>query len=189
MLGNQRIVREHNVVNLYFSEIFDTTSVVGGRVFDVYIENDLVLDDYDAYAAAGNAEDTGIMESFVVELADDYITIEFDHLTQNPAIKAIEILAAAEEVADSSLANGASLTTDTEGDDGATPSDTVETTITMPSSGGPQRRHLGGPDQRAGIDRSGSHRPAVRHHDHPGGPRRRRPVRDPVRARRIDPPG
>ena len=125
------------VVNLYFSEIFDTTSVVGGRVFDVYIENDLVLDDYDVYAAAGGAEDTGIMESFVVELADDYITIEFDHLTQNPAIKAIEILAAAEEVTDSSLANGASITTDTEGDDGATPSDTVETTITMPSSGGP----------------------------------------------------
>ena len=121
------------VVNLYFAEIFDGANIVGLRQMDVYIEDELVLDDYDAFADVG--EDTGVMKSFIVDLADDFITIEFDHVAQNPAIKAIEILVAAEN-ATGTVPSGGVLTTDTELD-GATDSDVLETTITMPSAGGP----------------------------------------------------
>jgi hypothetical protein len=120
-------------VNLYFAEIFTGTQSVGARVFDVTIEDVLVLNNYDVFADVG--ANTGVMKSFQVNLADDFIDIDFDRVTENPAIKAIEILAAGEE-ASGSIPAGGVLTTDTEAD-GATASDPVETTITMPSAGGP----------------------------------------------------
>jgi hypothetical protein len=171
-------------VNLYFAEIFTGTQSVGARVFDVTIEDVLVLDNYDVFADVG--ANTGVMKSFQVNLADDFIDIDFDRVTENPAIKAIEILAAGEE-ASGSIPAGGVLTTDTEAD-GATASDPVETTITMPSVGRTVRRHdPGGSDQRRPTVGLRAVRPAVQHHAHPQRPERERPVRDHVRAAQLNP--
>ncbi len=77
-------------VRLYFAELYSGAMSEGARVFDVSIEGNLVLDNYDIYAAVGG--ETGVMKSFIVT-SDDTLTITFGHDTENPAIKGIEILA------------------------------------------------------------------------------------------------
>ena len=79
-------------VRLYFAEIYDGAKSVGARVFDVSIEGKLVLDDFDAYAAAGGGN-KGIVKSFLVT-TDSNVDIDLGHVVENPAIKGIEILAA-----------------------------------------------------------------------------------------------
>ncbi|MEM1304122.1 MAG: malectin domain-containing carbohydrate-binding protein, partial [Planctomycetota bacterium] len=78
-------------VRLYFAETFSPTFGVGKRVFDVDIEGERLLDNYDIFADVG--ANTAVMKSFVVN-ADTNIDIDFTHVTQNPAIEAIEILTA-----------------------------------------------------------------------------------------------
>lgn len=78
-------------VRLYFAETYGPTQGVGKRVFDVYVEGDLVLDNYDIFADAGG--NTGVMKSFVVS-SDSNLDIDFDHVTQNPQVRAIEIVTA-----------------------------------------------------------------------------------------------
>jgi hypothetical protein len=77
-------------VRLYFAEIYGGTMRVGARVFDVTVEGQLVLDDYDIYADAG-AGNRGVMQSFVVT-SDASLGIEFAHVVENPAVSGIEIL-------------------------------------------------------------------------------------------------
>ncbi len=77
-------------VRLYFADIFTGTQAVGARLFDVSIEGNLVLDDYDVFAAVGGA--AGVMESFMVSVTDGDLVIDFGHNVENPAIKGIEIL-------------------------------------------------------------------------------------------------
>ena len=91
-------------IRLYFAEIFNGAHSVGARVFDVSIEGNLVLDDYDIFAAAG--PDTAIMQSFVVS-TDANIDIDFTAVVENPAIKGIEILVVTE--ANTLLASAATL--------------------------------------------------------------------------------
>jgi len=76
-------------VRLYFSEIWSGGQTVGGRVFDVTIEGALVLDDYDCFADVG--ANKGVVKSFVVT-SDSNLDIDFFHVIQNPAVKAIEII-------------------------------------------------------------------------------------------------
>ncbi|MGI9455318.1 MAG: malectin domain-containing carbohydrate-binding protein, partial [Aeoliella sp.] len=77
-------------VRLYFAEIYSGAQGVGERVFDVAIEGATVLDNYDTYADVGGF--TGVMKSFIVN-SDANLDIDFDHVTQNPAVKGIEIIA------------------------------------------------------------------------------------------------
>lgn len=77
-------------VNLYFAEIYGPTSRVGGRVFDVSIEDQLVLDNFDIFATAGAAR-KAVVQSFDVT-ADSTIDIEFGHVVENPAVMGIEII-------------------------------------------------------------------------------------------------
>ncbi|MCG8584103.1 MAG: malectin [Pirellulales bacterium] len=77
-------------VRLYFAEIFDGAQFIGGREFDVSFEGEQVLDNYDVFADVGGF--TGVVKSFVVT-ADSNLDIDFNHVTQNPALKAIEIVA------------------------------------------------------------------------------------------------
>lgn len=77
-------------VRLYFAETFGGNAVVGARVFDVSIEGQLVLDDYDVFADVGSAF-KGVMKSFNV-VSDGNLDIDLDRVTENPAIKAIEIV-------------------------------------------------------------------------------------------------
>lgn len=78
-------------VRLYFAETYGSTSGVGKRVFDVAIEGETVLDNYDIFADAG--KNTAVMKSFVVQ-ADTNIDIDFDRVVQNPLVRAIEIVTA-----------------------------------------------------------------------------------------------
>jgi Malectin domain/Abnormal spindle-like microcephaly-assoc'd, ASPM-SPD-2-Hydin len=76
-------------VRLYFAEIWSGAQSPGARLFDVAIEGTMVLDDYDVYAAVG--ANKGVVKSFTVP-SDSNLDIDFTHVVQNPAIKAIEIL-------------------------------------------------------------------------------------------------
>lgn len=76
-------------VRLYFAETYSKAQKIGGRVFDVQIEGQTVLDNYDVYADVG--ANKGVMKSFIVA-ADSNIDIDFLHGVQNPAIKGIEIV-------------------------------------------------------------------------------------------------
>ncbi|MDQ3995089.1 MAG: malectin domain-containing carbohydrate-binding protein, partial [Actinomycetota bacterium] len=76
-------------VRLYFAEIYSGTQTIGGRVFDVFVEGALVLDNYDVFADVGGNK--GVVKSFLVA-SDASLDIRFGHVIENPAIKAIEIL-------------------------------------------------------------------------------------------------
>lgn len=78
-------------VRLYFSELWSGASSPGERVFDVSIQGLPVLSDYDVIADVGSLN-KGVMKAFTVT-AQSNISIDFKHEVQNPAIKAIEILA------------------------------------------------------------------------------------------------
>jgi hypothetical protein len=74
-------------VRLYFAEIFFTAA--GSRVFDLSIEGNVVLNDYDIVADVGPF--AGVMKSFVVS-SDSTLNIDFDSVVENSKISAIEII-------------------------------------------------------------------------------------------------
>ncbi len=76
------------VVRLYFSENYFGAMSVGGRVFDVDVEGQL-LSGIDVFASVG--ANNAMMKSFTVQ-SDSELNIKFSHVTQNPAIKGIEVL-------------------------------------------------------------------------------------------------
>lgn len=76
-------------VRLYFAEIWPGTMGQGLRRFDVRIEGQLVLDDYDVFAEAGAYR--GEMKSFQVT-SDSNLDIDFGHVIENPAVKGLEIV-------------------------------------------------------------------------------------------------
>ncbi|MNC95942.1 Di-glucose binding within endoplasmic reticulum [compost metagenome] len=59
-------------------------------MFDVSIEGQLMLDNYDIFADVG--ANAGVVKSFVVTI-DSNLDIDFAHVVQNPTIRAIQILA------------------------------------------------------------------------------------------------
>jgi hypothetical protein len=78
-------------VRLYFAEIAANPGV-GQRVFDVSIEGQTVLDDFDIYAEAG--ENTGIVKTFVVTAGSDgNLDIDFSKVsgTDEPLVSALEV--------------------------------------------------------------------------------------------------
>ncbi|MGR9088522.1 MAG: malectin domain-containing carbohydrate-binding protein, partial [Gammaproteobacteria bacterium] len=76
-------------VRLYFAETYSGTQSVGARKFDVTIEGALMLNDYDVFSDVG--ANKGVMKSFTVS-SDASLNIDFGHVTENPALKGIEIL-------------------------------------------------------------------------------------------------
>jgi hypothetical protein len=78
-------------VRLYFYDGCTCTSAVGERVFDVSVEGQTVLDNFDIIDKYG--DQTGAMESFTV-VSDGTIDVDFAHVTENPQINAIEIVSA-----------------------------------------------------------------------------------------------
>jgi large repetitive protein len=80
-------------VRLYFAEIYSGAQSVGARVFDVSIEGNVVLNDYDIFADVGGFK--GVVKTFTVT-ADSNLDIDFGHVTENPKVNAIEILAGAQ---------------------------------------------------------------------------------------------
>jgi hypothetical protein len=76
-------------VRLYFAEIFTGAQASGARAFDVGIEGETVLDDYDVFADVGGYK--AVMKSFKVT-TDDELNIDFNHERQNPMVHGIEIV-------------------------------------------------------------------------------------------------
>ncbi|WP_420593136.1 malectin domain-containing carbohydrate-binding protein [Robiginitalea biformata] len=77
-------------VNLLFAEIWTGAQDPGIRVFDVQIEGNPVLTNFDQTAAYGWA--TAGVESFPVTVSDGNLDIDFIMGVQNPSIKGIEII-------------------------------------------------------------------------------------------------
>jgi hypothetical protein len=76
------------LVRLHFAE---TTKESGKRIFDVEIEGELVLHDYDIFAIAGG-KNIAVIESFVTAVNDGTVTISFLQGTESwPKICAIEV--------------------------------------------------------------------------------------------------
>ena len=80
-------------VRLFFAEMSRCSS--GNRLFDVEIEGNLVLDDFDIYTEAGNACNVGIMRSFTVTPTDGNLDIDFPLVNGRPSlVTGFEILGA-----------------------------------------------------------------------------------------------
>jgi len=80
-------------IKLHFAEKYAPTQGVGLRVFDVLVENVMVLDNMDVFAEAG--ADTALVKTLSASVADGQLNIEFLHEATNnkaPIISAIEIL-------------------------------------------------------------------------------------------------
>jgi hypothetical protein len=93
------------LVNLKFADIFYGTSLPGDRIFDVIIENTVVVSNFDITAIAGWA--TAIDLSFFVEVTDGSLDISIRNVVQSGKINAIEVLARP-EVSPSAAMNAAS---------------------------------------------------------------------------------
>ena len=76
-------------VRLYFANRCSCTSSVGSRAFDVSIDGNKVLDNYDIVASAG--DQMGTMRAFDIT-SDGLVNIDFGHRTENPLVDAIEIV-------------------------------------------------------------------------------------------------
>ncbi|MDQ6696761.1 MAG: malectin [Actinomycetota bacterium] len=78
-------------VRLYFANRYSGTSQAGQRVFDVAIDGNTVLPQYDIVADAG--DQTGTMKSFdVTSPANGDVQVGFTHGVENPLIDGIEIV-------------------------------------------------------------------------------------------------
>ena len=78
-------------VRLYFANSCTCTQNVGQRRFNVSIDGQAVLSNFDIVQAAGNR--IGTMRSFD-RTSDGSVDISFGHVTENPLINGIEILTA-----------------------------------------------------------------------------------------------
>jgi hypothetical protein len=76
-------------VRLYFANRYSGTSQVGQRVFNVAVDGQSFLNNFDIVAAAG--DQTGTMRADTVT-SDGEVTIDFGHVTENPLINGIEIV-------------------------------------------------------------------------------------------------
>ena len=78
-------------IRLFFAETWSGAQSPNIRLFDVTLEGELVLDDYDVYAAAENTPDKAVMESFDISVHDQTVAIDFSQVQQLPALKGIEV--------------------------------------------------------------------------------------------------
>ncbi len=76
-------------VRLYFANRYGGTSQVGQRVFNVSIDGQSFLNNFDIVATAG--DQTGTMKDKTLT-SDGEVTIEFSHVVENPLIDGIEIV-------------------------------------------------------------------------------------------------
>ena len=75
-------------VRIYLANRYTGTQAVGQRVFDVLIDGQVFLDDFDIVAAVGH--DVGTMRSKQT-VSDGSVDIVFGHVVENPLVNAIEI--------------------------------------------------------------------------------------------------
>jgi hypothetical protein len=76
-------------VNLYFAETSGMDRV-GERVFNVKMQDQMIFQNLDVYAAVG--ANTALVKGADITVTSGEIKIEFDNVVQNPKINAIEII-------------------------------------------------------------------------------------------------
>ncbi|MBS2938787.1 PKD domain-containing protein [Nocardioides sp. J2M5] len=76
-------------VRLFLANRCTCTSAAGQRAFDVSLEGQVVLDDLDLVAAAGDQR--GTMRSFDLT-SDGNVDLDFSHVVENPLVNAIEVV-------------------------------------------------------------------------------------------------
>jgi len=77
-------------VRLYFAESNPSTSAVGKRVFDVYLQGNPALRNVDVFAEAPGAN-RALIRTATATVTDGQLEITFVHKVKNPIINAIEI--------------------------------------------------------------------------------------------------
>ena len=82
--------QEEYQVILHFADIYSGTHAVGKRIFDVLVEDQLILDKLDIFAEVGGY--AALTKSFRVNVSDGILDIKFIHQIENPKISAIEVL-------------------------------------------------------------------------------------------------
>jgi hypothetical protein len=87
-------------VRLYFAEIYSGASEPGQRVFDVTLEGQVWLQDFDIAATVGYR--TATIQQTNVTVTDGALNIEFLHNIENPKVNGIEVLG---QVADAPVLN------------------------------------------------------------------------------------
>jgi hypothetical protein len=79
-------------VNLYFAEIYSGCFVAGCRVFNVLVQGNTFLSNFDVYSAAGGGN-VGIVRSTTAPVTNGTLTVTLQApYTQYPTISAIEVL-------------------------------------------------------------------------------------------------
>lgn len=86
---NIPIANGEYTVNLQFAEIY--WNKAGKRIFDVEIENNLVIEDLDIYAEAGGKGQI-LEKSFQVDITDGQLDLDFSTSVNNAKVSAIEIV-------------------------------------------------------------------------------------------------
>ncbi|QJE97074.1 malectin domain-containing carbohydrate-binding protein [Luteolibacter luteus] len=76
-------------VRLHFAETWSGVTAVGQRIFDVFIENQLAIDNLDVFAVAG--ANTAYSVTLPATVTDGQLTIGLRHVVQNPFICGIEV--------------------------------------------------------------------------------------------------
>ncbi len=77
-------------VKLHFCEQWGSVSAPGTRVFAVSIQGSQVLSNFDVFAEAGFG--TVLVKEFLIDVGTGPLSIELQHVVQNPEIYAIEVL-------------------------------------------------------------------------------------------------
>ena len=121
-------------INLKFAEIYFTAA--GKRVFNVAINGQTVLSNFDIYAQAGAAY-KALDKPFLVSVTNGQIVIGFTAIVDNPKISAIEILPSAGGIAVSVSPATVTLTAGQQQQFTATVTGTSNTAVTWSVSQGP----------------------------------------------------
>ena len=77
---------------LHFTEIFSKAQAPNKRVFDVFIEDELIYEDLDIFSEVGGY--TALVKETTAIVTDGVLTIRFRHKIRDPKICGIEILLA-----------------------------------------------------------------------------------------------
>jgi hypothetical protein len=76
-------------VRLYFAEIDTSVSASNERIFDVALEGLTYLNDLNVYTQVGH--NRGLVETFVLDVTDGNLDIDFSSVVGNPLVSAIEV--------------------------------------------------------------------------------------------------
>jgi len=77
------------LIHLYFAEIKTQSAYAGARVFDVWVEDSLMLNDLDVYGAVGFR--AALQHTLEVNVQDELLEIELRRVAGNPMISGIEV--------------------------------------------------------------------------------------------------